>query len=99
VNTESEQSSDFLKRVLDALDMPLLEVSHRFDIPLTTLLEMYKGTRLEIAAVDHDEFWVLVAGYVDERIAQLMSVREELQRKLSKERKIRAAHRLRIEER
>jgi len=97
--TGSGESRDFLKRVLDALDMPLLEASHRFDIPLKTLIALHKGTRAEIAAIDHDEFWVLLAGYVDDRLAKLLSVREEMQRKLNTERTRRAAHRLRMESR
>jgi hypothetical protein len=57
---------------------------------------MRHGTRGQIAAVDQDEIWVVFADYIDARMGQMVSVREELQRKMSTERKKRLVNRMRI---
>jgi hypothetical protein len=94
--TESGQSLNFLQRILDALDMTAEQAASRFAFALGDLQQMRHGTRGQIAAVDQDEIWVVFADYIDARMGQMVSVREELQRKMSTERKKRLVNRMRI---
>lgn len=97
--TKTGHSVHFLQRVLEALDCDIAYLAKELGIPYQDLLDIWKGSRLKIIAVDQDAAWVKIADYVDLRIGAMLSVREELQRKLNLERKQRAIHRLRIERR
>jgi len=94
--TESGQSLNFLTRILDALGMTAEQAAARFIFAPGDLQQMQTGTRGQIAAVDQDEIWVKLADHIDAQMGKLVSVREEMQRKMSSERKKRMLNRMRI---
>jgi hypothetical protein len=94
--TKSGQSLNFLTRILDALGMTAEQAAARFMFSPGDLQQMQHGTRGQIAAIDQDQIWVALADHVDEQMGKLASIREEMQRKMSSERKKRLLHRMRI---
>jgi plasmid maintenance system antidote protein VapI len=97
--TKTGQSVDFMQRIIVALDADYVYLAHRIDVPVEDISAMLKGSRSKLIAVDQDEVFAKIATYVDTQIGMLMSVREELQRKLTQDRQERLMQRLRIENR
>jgi hypothetical protein len=89
----------FFQRLLSALGETPEGIAAGMGVSVNQLLTRYNVARNELAQVDHDPFWITLAEYVDKRMGEVLSVREELQRKLAADRKARLAERLRVETR
>ena len=94
--TDNKPSVHFMQRVCEALDVEPYELALKLKVPYGEIEGMWTGTRLQLASVDHDEAWQALARYVDKHTGMLLSIREELQRKLNIERRRRDAERLRV---
>lgn len=93
------QGDKFFRRIVRALGGTPEAIAKDMGISLGQLLTRYDAARRELAQIDHDPFWITLAEYVDKRVGEMVSVREELQRKLNADRKARLAQRLRVTER
>ena len=89
---------DFLTRLQVALELTPRQLAKALDIPFRDVLDRH-GKRGSLSEVDADPFWILLSQYVDRKIGEYIGVREELQRKLSVERRRRAEQRRRVTER
>lgn len=96
VTTIGGHSLDFVQRILDSLNLPPLIVAAKLGVPLGDVLAIQRGTRKRVIAVDEDELLTKLAGLVDTQIGALLSVRQELQRKLDQDRAERERQRARI---
>lgn len=87
----------FLARVLDALaGQDRKEVARRLGMTGNALTRLAKKDRGELVEVDRDQMWAELLGMVDAQLAKVLSVREELNRKLAADRKKRLLRRAAI---
>lgn len=92
-------SPDFLDRLLAATGLPLYRLSAETGIKPSELKGMMRGSRMHLVPVDQDEVYEKLVAYADKRIGELMSIREEVRRKLALDRRRRAEDRKRFTDR
>lgn len=90
---------EFLARIVNTLDMPVEDAAKLFGVTPLQLKHLMKKSRGSLPNIDHDEMWAKIIQLVNDKIAQCMAIREELNRKLYADTQRRAAERLRIENR
>jgi len=93
---EKPRAPGFLERVLDALDEDEVALAARLGIRVREIRKLEtldRGTHIEL---NRDIIWTILSDHVDERIGKLISIREEMNRKLSGDRKRQITQRLRI---
>lgn len=99
MSTKGGHDADFLMRIIQSLGHDsILDLVLATGIPFDDLKELH-GSRSASMPVDQSETWQKIAAYADKRIGLLLSVREELQRKLNIERRQRLKRRQEIEDR
>jgi len=79
----------FLKRICAALDLKTTELADLLEMPYSDLYKML-GPKAQIVDIDLDETWWYIAERVDEQLALLLAVKQELNVALQKERAQRA---------
>lgn len=90
---------EFLARIINALDMPVEDAAKLFGVTPLQMAHLMKKPRGSLPNIDRDEMWAKIIQLVNDKIAQCMAIREELNRKLYADTQRRAAERLRIENR
>lgn len=80
---------DFLTRIQLALDRTPGQLARALGLPLSHVLDR-QGPRARMSEFDLDPFWNLLQTYVDERVAGLLAVKDELDRKARNDRRLRA---------
>ena len=94
--TASGQSASFLERQANTLGFRnAFQLAKALGLSYKEVLPLWHGTRGQLIEADLDPVFAALADYVDQHIGAFMSVREELQRKLSADRRERLAQRLR----
>lgn len=71
---------DFVTRIQLALDMRPLQLANALEIPWRELVDR-QGPRSQMSSFVVDPFWQKLLEYVDTRLAGLMAVKDELERK------------------
>ena len=80
---QTDQSPHFVQRILDACDMDIIYAAHICGVLPKDISAMIKGRRGQLAHVDQDAVLRALFKYVNARLAGLMAVRDELERKLA----------------
>lgn len=97
--TKSGHSVNLIQRCGEALDMLPLELAEAIGVPYQDVQDIWTGGRSDLIAVDEDPAMLALVAYVNKRIAALLGIREELQRKINLDRHERAEQRRRTLER
>lgn len=97
--TKTGHSVNLVQRCAEALDLQPLELAHLLDTTYEDVIGVWTGKRSSLIAVDMDETLLKLVSHVNDRIAKLLGVREELQRKIDIDRRERAEQRRRTLER
>jgi hypothetical protein len=72
---------DFMTRIQLALDMPPTELAKALGTTIFDVLDRH-GPRTKMSSSVTDPFWGILSTYVNEHIAGLLAVKDELDRKL-----------------
>lgn len=86
----------FLHRILRALGESYSAVSKITGLAMWEIASIETPQRGQLVEVNRDAFWTRLSDHVDERIGELISIREEMSRKLAADRKAQVRQRLRI---
>lgn len=86
----------FFHRILRALGESYSAVARITGLNVSEIQAIEMPARGQLVEVNRDEFWTRLSDHVDERIGELMSIREEMSRKLAADRKAQISRRLRI---
>lgn len=78
--------NSFLMMICQALDMTPYELARRIAVHPDEIAGLIKGRAGELIEIDVDPVWHAIADYVDRHIAGCLAVREELNRKLQRDR-------------
>jgi len=86
----------FFGRILRALGESYSAVANITGLSVREIQAIELPQRGQLVEVNRDEFWTRLSDHVDERIGELISIREEMSRKLAADRKAQISRRLRI---
>jgi len=76
----AHSDEDFMTRIQLALDKTPKQLANSLDVPTMWMVDRY-GSRAQMTNWLIDPFWDMLRDYVNERIAGLIAVKEELDRK------------------
>jgi len=71
---------DFMTRLQLALDMTSKELVHKLDIPYRDVVDRV-GPRSGMSSFATDPFWPALSSYVNNKLAGLLAIKDELDRK------------------
>lgn len=86
----------FFGRILRALGESYSAVAKITGLQVREIQAIELPHRGQLVELNRDEFWTRLSDHVDERIGELIAIREEMGRKLAADRKAQIARRLRI---
>ena len=92
-------SIPFVERMLRALNCDIYKLAFELGTTVKQLEKLEGLNRGEIIELNRDVMWTYLSDYVDERLGELISVREELSRKLASDRKRQILYRARVRNR
>lgn len=85
----------FVTRIARALDVDLAKLCDICEEEPAAFLETLAGSKGELIEFDVDPLWHKLYDYVNERIAQALAIRQELDAKMAKDRQKQLHQRLR----
>lgn len=93
--TKPKVSDGFLKRMCFALRLEPRKLAKALEIPWSEFEAMLEAGRTELPEIDRHDVWWELSAFVNDELAYLMVVRNELDKALQKDR---AARTLRIQQ-
>jgi hypothetical protein len=81
ITSAPRSDDDFMTRIQLALDMPAWLLADALHVNMADVLDRH-GPRAKMSSSVVDPFWMQLHVYVNERIAGLLAVKDELDRKL-----------------
>jgi len=93
---EKPRAPGFLERVLYALEVDEVALAALLGVRVKEIRKLETLDRGTLIEINRDIIWTILSDHVDERIGKLISIREEMSRKLSGDRKRQITQRLRI---
>ena len=89
----------YFARLIRALTGDQEQLAKHLGITMSEMTALSKGSRKQLVDLDRDEMWFLLDELVSSRIGELISIREELSRKLAVDRRARMERMARITQR
>lgn len=89
---------DFMTRIQLALDLTPMELASKLGVDLAEVADRH-GKRSDMSEFDFDLFWNALLEYVNERVAGLLAIKAELDRKARLDRRRRHERREAVRQR
>jgi hypothetical protein len=76
----TRSDDDFLTRIQLAMDMTPAQMAAALDLSLQEVIDR-QGRRVDMSSFTVDPFWLKLQGYINGRLAGLIALKDELDRK------------------